>query len=87
LVNETIEDACRRIAKKELDIKVKLIAILDSITIIPHPFAHPISILCHCKTLGEPKDGKYFTIAPKNMVGEHHRNCVNLFLKYIRNLQ
>lgn len=79
-LNESIENACKRVAKEELGISVEFIEVLDAYVWPDHPYASSISIICKCKTSDKPKTGKFFTKIPKNIVN-HHDEFIKIFRK------
>lgn len=73
VAKETVSQACKRIAKRELGISVRLEKIENIFTWKNHPYANAMSIICFCKPLGKPKDGKFFTKIPKNTIPQHKK--------------
>jgi len=71
LVKENIEEACNRLATKELGINVNFQYILSTYTWLNHPYANAISIICVCHPKREPTIGKYFTKIPNSTIKIH----------------
>lgn len=80
LYQESIADACQRIASTELGIDIKLEKVIDAYTWPDHPYGGAVSIVCKCTTTQEPKAGQWFTQIPSPMV-PHHANFLTEFLK------
>lgn len=79
LSKESIENACRRIAERELNIPISLTKIIDVYAWPDHPQSNPISIICVCKPEKEPEVGKFFTQIPKTTI-KHHSDFLRTFL-------
>ncbi len=82
IAKEKIEEACNRLAKKELGISVNFQYILSTYTWPDHPYANAISLICVCHPKGKPITGKYFTKIPDNTIKTHKQ-----FLKFYLNKQ
>lgn len=80
LAKESVENACLRIAKKELGIKVNFTSILMIYAWTNHPFANALSLVCICRPDGNPLDGHYFQEIPRNVIIPH-RKFLKCFLK------
>ena len=80
LYKEPIEEACKRIAKKELGIDINLEGIVTAFTWPDHPYGGTISIVCKCTCEGEPSQGQFFATIPDKMI-PHHREFIQEFLK------
>lgn len=71
LAKEKIEDACERLAQKELGISVEMKKVLMIETWKNHPYANALSIVCICEPKGEPGVGKFFTKIPDDTINQH----------------
>jgi len=80
LGKEKIEDACNRLAKKELGMEVNFEKVLFLHTWSNHPYANALSIICLCRPVGETKEGKYFLEIPETTIDEH-KDFLNKFLE------
>jgi hypothetical protein len=83
LYQESIEDACNRLAKRELGNAVKFEKVITAFMWPDHPYGSPLSLVCQCKTSQKPKTGKFFTNTPSNMI-PHHDKFIDEFLKLSR---
>ncbi|MGE0701492.1 MAG: NUDIX domain-containing protein [Hyphomicrobiaceae bacterium] len=70
---ELLEHAVDRIARRELGVSARLVRIAGHYVWEDHPFASPVSLLCHCNLDGEPHDGTLFDVAalPADLIREH----------------
>lgn len=71
LYGESIAQACNRIAQKELGIDVKFEKVINAHAWEEETQGRPISIICECKPLGEPNDGKFYSDIPAEIIKEH----------------
>lgn len=71
LAKESVEQACSRIAQKEIGIDVRLKRVKSVHTWEDHPYASAISIICVCKPKGRPNNGNFFTQIPKETISQH----------------
>lgn len=71
LAGESIAQSCNRIAQKELGIDVKFEKVIDAHAWEVETQGKPISIICVCKPLGKPNDGKYYSKIPAETIKEH----------------
>ncbi|OGJ62184.1 hypothetical protein A3C37_01700 [Candidatus Peribacteria bacterium RIFCSPHIGHO2_02_FULL_53_20] len=76
---ESIPDACRRIAKKELGIDITFEKFIDAYMWPDHPYSSALSLVCVCRTTDVPGDGEFFTEIPKEMI-PHHEGFLRTFL-------
>ena len=79
-LNESIEKACKRVAKDELGITIEFEVVLGVYAWSDHPYASSISIICKCTTMDVPRVGKFFTKIPKKII-KHHDEFINSFLQ------
>jgi ADP-ribose pyrophosphatase YjhB (NUDIX family) len=79
IYKESINEACQRIALKELQIKVEFIKVIDAYAWKDHPYGAPVSIVCVCESGEKPKEGKFFTEIPSNIIN-HHSDFLRGFL-------
>lgn len=77
---ETLADACDRVARRELGISVKFEKLVTAYVWQDHPYAGSISLVCKCTALEEPKEGKFFTEIPKDII-RHHGEFIQEFLR------
>lgn len=84
IAGDSIEKACKSVAKRELGIDIKLIKIIDALAWLNHPYGNPVCNLCHCEYKSKPMVGKFFEKTPKNMVSKEQKWCVDRFLKYLK---
>ena len=73
-VRESIQNACSRIAMRELGIECTFIKVVNAIAWENnHDFSSPISIFCLCTVKGDkaPQDGTYFDTCPEDTIGFH----------------
>lgn len=68
---EQVEEACRRVAKRELGIDIKFVKLLMTHAWQTNDHGTALSLLCVCKPLGKPQDGKFFTEIPEGIIPEH----------------
>ena len=80
LPRESIEDACKRVAKKELQIDVKFQKITTAYSWPDSPYGNDLSIICICNTKERPHKVKFFTKVPEKMV-PHHEEFIREFLR------
>lgn len=85
LAKETIEDACNRLAKKELGMGVNFEKILFLYPWSNHPYSNALSIVCLCHPLGETEMGKYFLEIPETTI-EEHKDFLKRFLNNERKI-
>ena len=71
LYHESVEDACRRIAEREIGTSVAFERIVTAYMWPDHPYGSPLSLVCLCRPLGEPTRGRYFEELPDGMVPHH----------------
>lgn len=64
---ESVKEACQRIAKRELGIRLSGIKHIETLNYIrgEDPRAHLVALACTAKLVGEPKSGKFFSSPPK----------------------
>lgn len=79
LPRESIENACQRVAQKELGMKVEFQKIVSAFSWPDSPYGNDFSLICICSTGEEPKVGKFFTEIPEKIVS-HHREFLEKFL-------
>lgn len=77
---ESLPEACDRVAKAEIGIPVKFLSVLTAYAWPDHPYGSPISIVCVCRPVGEPKQGQFFKEIPSPVV-PHHGDFIKLFLE------
>jgi ADP-ribose pyrophosphatase YjhB (NUDIX family) len=76
---ESIEAACQRLAKRELDIEVRFERV-DTVYVWPdHPYASVVSLVCICSLEGTPRTGSFHQRIPDDMV-PHHAAFLRSFL-------
>lgn len=80
---ESIEEACIRVAQREVGITVHLEKVITAYSWKDHPYASAVSIVCICTSDQKPTDGKFFTIIPKNIIN-HHDEFIQEFLEYVK---
>jgi ADP-ribose pyrophosphatase YjhB (NUDIX family) len=80
LYKESLEDACHRIAQKELGVSVRLKKFVTIYAWKNHPYGAPLSIICLCKTNQKPKDGKFFEKIPNDIIS-HHGDFIKAAIK------
>lgn len=83
LAKESIATACKRVALRELNTPIEFQEIIGTYAWPDHPYASPLSIICICKALEEPKTGKFFTQIPKEIVN-HHDEFIRRFLQFTK---
>ncbi|MBI4085865.1 MAG: NUDIX domain-containing protein [Candidatus Liptonbacteria bacterium] len=78
--NETIQETCSRVAKRELDFDVKYLEVLDADKWREgeHPYGRPLSVYVLCeprKTVRETADMKFWDASrlPRKMITIHRR--------------
>jgi ADP-ribose pyrophosphatase YjhB (NUDIX family) len=77
---ESIAGACNRVAEREVGVSVAFVRVVTAFAWPHHPYAHAVSLVCHCTTpQGEPRAGTFFTELPAGMV-MHHADFVRAFL-------
>ncbi|MFV8751432.1 NUDIX domain-containing protein [Nannocystaceae bacterium ST9] len=74
--DETLADACRRIARRELGVEVELIGVVGSFAWPDHPCGSVLSLLCACRSDATPRDARFFVELPEPMV-RHHAGMVD----------
>lgn len=77
---ESLEEACLRIAKREVGLEPKFERVITAEVWKDHPYSSGVSIVCLCKVKGEPVPGQFFTEIPSNMV-PHHSGFIKKFLE------
>lgn len=77
---ESFEEACKRVALRELNMDIEFKKMFDAFVWKEHPYGAPISIICICTPKGEPSEGTYFSEIPKDMV-PNHTEFLQKFLK------
>ncbi|MDO8558214.1 MAG: NUDIX hydrolase [bacterium] len=77
---ESLEEACLRIAKREVGLEPKFEKVITAEVWKDHPYSSAISIVCLCKVEGEPNYGQFFTEIPPNMIS-HHSGFIKKFLE------
>lgn len=75
---ESLGDAARRIATRELGVELVLERVVDNYAWPDHPCGAVLSLLCACRCEETPKDGEYFLQLPSPMV-DHHAHFVSRF--------
>ncbi len=70
-VEESLEQACARIARRELEIGVTLKRVVGHYTWTDHPYASALSLLCLCEADAPPRDGQYFSELPPSLIPQH----------------
>lgn len=78
-INESIEEACKRIALRELAVDLQFISLVDTFCWPDHPMGSVISLICHCELKTSPNDGLWYSTLPSPMV-PHHATIASLFL-------
>ena len=85
-LNESLEDACQRVAERDLGAKLKS---TDFITVFNWPKGgqrsgdgHAISLLFKCEVRGNIKNGKYFKKIPEGILAHHKIMIEAYFEKY-----
>ena len=76
---ETVEEACRRVARRELGCDVSLCHILSLFTWPDHPYAAALSIICVCDPISPPAEGTFFHLIPEPII-PYHRNFLLSYL-------
>lgn len=79
LAKERVEQACNRLAQKELGTRVKLKKVQNIYVWQNHPYANAISIICICEFKGKPKKGKFFQEIPEDVIPQHKNFIENYF--------
>lgn len=77
--NESMSDACNRIARRELGIAVTLTRILTAEGWRDHPYASVVSIACECRPLDRPGDGRFFRNMPDDLLLQHRPFVASFF--------
>jgi ADP-ribose pyrophosphatase YjhB (NUDIX family) len=79
---ESWDDACQRIAMRELGTKLKNIKFRTAISYAKgeDPRGHITSLLFTAKLVGKPQDGTFYTKNPKETLG--HVNIIKKALKF-----
>ncbi|PRQ00486.1 NUDIX domain-containing protein [Enhygromyxa salina] len=70
-VGETLGDAGRRIAARELDIELEVETVVADYAWSDHPCGAVLSLLCACRWVGQPSEGQFFDALPEPMVHRH----------------
>lgn len=73
--DESLADACRRIAARELAIEVDLAGVIADFAWPDHPCGSVLSLLCAVRFTATPSAGKFFVELPSPMV-RHHAELV-----------
>lgn len=76
---ESLEDACFRIAKREIGLEPKFQKVIMAEVWKDHPYSSGVSIVCLCKVKGKPKCGQFFKEIPSNII-PHHPDFLKAFL-------
>ncbi|HEY6879032.1 MAG TPA: NUDIX domain-containing protein [Polyangiales bacterium] len=67
-VGESLEDACARIARRELGVGATMERLVGHYTWTDHPYASALSLLCLCRLEGEAQEGQFFSELPANLI-------------------
>lgn len=80
---ETLKQAARRVALKELGINVHRSKLIATNVNVGNTRFQDVSLLSLCTTKGEPKQGRWFSRQPSNMVPVHKKlwSAVKPYLK------
>lgn len=70
-VGETLGDAGRRIAARELGVQLEVETVVADYAWPDHPCGAVLSLLCACTCVGQPSEGRYFDTLPEPMVHRH----------------
>ncbi|OHA08325.1 MAG: hypothetical protein A3B37_03640 [Candidatus Sungbacteria bacterium RIFCSPLOWO2_01_FULL_59_16] len=70
---ETIADAVRRTALREIGLKIQRKTLLGVINCVRDRRFHFISFFFLCSVRGRPKDGAWFSKCPPDLIPEHKR--------------
>lgn len=84
----TLEEACQKVAQRELGLPVKLHHPLLFEKWDDHPYGNPISLVCICSTpvsVIETPTMKFFDHVPTPIVSPHHADFIEAGFQYIRN--
>lgn len=68
---EGLDDACRRLALRELGIDVRLEGIVGHGCWPDHPYASPLLLLCRCAFDAAPAAGEFFAEPPEALIPRH----------------
>lgn len=79
LYKESPQEACQRLAKKEVGIKVNFKSLITAYMWPDHPYGSPLSLVCLCTSKEKPKEGKFFSKIPSPMI-PHHGDFIKEFL-------
>lgn len=79
---ESIGMACDRIARRELGIGVRHLALVDTYCWRDHPVGSVISLICHCEVQDDPLDGQWYSAAP-SLMPPHHADFFTRLLRGI----
>lgn len=71
LYRESVEDACVRIARREIGVGVALERLVSAYMWPDHPYGSPLSLVCVCKLQAEPRNGQFFRDLPEPVVPHH----------------
>jgi hypothetical protein len=70
-VEETLQDACDRVARAELGVAATFERLVGHFTWTDHPYASPLSLLCRCRLDGAPTAGRFFATLPDDLLRQH----------------
>jgi ADP-ribose pyrophosphatase YjhB (NUDIX family) len=70
-VSESLEQACSRIAHRELGVNATMTRLVGHYGWTDHPYASAVSLLCLCTLEGPPSDGQYFAELPTTLIPQH----------------
>jgi ADP-ribose pyrophosphatase YjhB (NUDIX family) len=68
---ESLEAACKRLAKNELEIDVFFQRLAAAYVWPDHPYASVVSLVCICTTGSEPRNGSFHQAIPHDVVPQH----------------
>jgi len=77
---ESVADACRRVALREIGIEVRFERMIDAYMWPDHPYGSPLSLVCVCHAKELPKEGTFFTEIPEDII-VHHGDFLRTFLQ------
>ncbi len=86
-VGDTLEQACRKVAKSELGIEIGAVTEIATFKWPDHPVGNPISHICVCEAAGTPAESEDARYVPAASPGEpmlrHHGEFLKMCAEFL----